>query len=145
MNTCDADTPPGHIRISVGGLASHPWRMENENYHCRTHVVRIYALFTRLDLKSVALLTKRSNPRLKTIKPSTRNFLHSPIFENGPSAIQGEHATSPFSILREWEERGVTTPNVGYNLKAMARVPFHSHVYLSIYASKVSKAWYMKM
>ena len=29
------------------------WRMEDGNYHCRPHVVRIYALFTRSDLKSV--------------------------------------------------------------------------------------------
>jgi len=35
----------------------------------------------------------------------------SPFSENGPSAIQGESATSAFSILREWEESGVTTPN----------------------------------
>jgi hypothetical protein len=28
-----------------------------------------------------------------------RSFLHSPISENGPSTIQGERATSPFSIL----------------------------------------------
>jgi hypothetical protein len=34
-----------------------------------------------------------------------------PFSENGPSAIQGEGATSSFSDLREWEERGVTTPN----------------------------------
>ena len=31
--------------------------------------------------------------------------------ENGPSAIQGEGATSPFSELQEWEERSVTAPN----------------------------------
>ena len=47
----------------------------------------------------------------KIVKPSTRSFLHSPISENGPSDIQGERATSPFSILREWEKIGVTTPN----------------------------------
>jgi hypothetical protein len=45
---------------------------------------------------------------------------NSPFFTRGgeevrfsilrPSAIQGEGATSPFSDLREWEERGVTTP-----------------------------------
>ena len=35
-----------------------------------------------------------------------------PFSENGPSAIQGEGATLAFSDLREWEERGVTTPNV---------------------------------
>ena len=35
-----------------------------------------------------------------------------PLFENGPSAIQEEGATSTFSGLREWEERGVTTPIV---------------------------------
>jgi hypothetical protein len=34
-------------------VARGEWRMENENYHCRPHVVRIYALFTRSDLKSV--------------------------------------------------------------------------------------------
>ena len=36
-----------------------------------------------------------------------------PFSENGPSAIQGEGATSTFSDLREWEERGVTTPSIG--------------------------------
>jgi hypothetical protein len=60
------------------------------------------------------------------VKPSHKKFspfftrggeevffiLHSPISENGPSAIQGERAMSPFSILWEWEERGVTTPNI---------------------------------
>jgi hypothetical protein len=55
------------------------------------------------------------------VKPSLR-ILHSspveekklgfPFSENGPSAIQGEGATSPFSDLQEWEERGLTTPNV---------------------------------
>jgi hypothetical protein len=54
------------------------------------------------------------------VKPSPRN-LHSPpaeekklgfpFFEDGTSAIQGEGTMSPFSDLREWEERGVTTPN----------------------------------
>ena len=33
-----------------------------------------------------------------------------PFSENGPSAIQGEGATSAFSDFREWKERGVTTP-----------------------------------
>jgi hypothetical protein len=54
------------------------------------------------------------------VKPSLR-ILHSspaeekklgfPFSENEPSAILGEGATSPLSDLREWEERGVTTPN----------------------------------
>ena len=58
------------------------------------------------------------------MKPSSR-ILHSspveekklgfPFSENGPSAIQGEGATSTFSNLREWEERGVTTPDVQLN------------------------------
>ena len=43
----------------------------------------------------------------------TKKF-HSSFSENGPSAIQGEGVTSPFSILREWEERGVTTPSEKY-------------------------------
>ena len=33
------------------------------------------------------------------------------FLENGPSAIQVEGATATFSDLREWVERGVTTPN----------------------------------
>ena len=54
------------------------------------------------------------------MKPSLR-ILHSspveekldfPFSENGPSAIQVEGATASFSDLREWEERGVTTPKV---------------------------------
>ena len=55
------------------------------------------------------------------MKPSPK-FLHSspveekklgfPFSESGPSAIQGEGATSTFSDLRAWEERGVTIPNV---------------------------------
>jgi len=46
----------------------------------------------------------------KTFTQEVFSIFHSPFSENGPSAIQGECATSPFSILREWEERGVTTP-----------------------------------
>ena len=48
----------------------------------------------------------------KQVNLRTRSFLHSPSSENGSSAIQGERATSPFCILRDWEERGVTTPNI---------------------------------
>jgi hypothetical protein len=44
--------------------------------------------------------------------PAEEKKLGFPFSENGPSAIQGEFATSPFSDLREWEERGVTTPNI---------------------------------
>ena len=33
-----------------------------------------------------------------------------PFSENGPFSIHGEGATSPFSNLREREERDVTTP-----------------------------------
>ena len=59
---------PAAITLNTGsprtlGVVTPPWRMEN--YHCRPHVVRIYALFTHLDLKSVGLLTKRSDPRWK--------------------------------------------------------------------------------
>ena len=115
----------------------HPlWPVENgecELPFCRPHVVRIYALFTRLDFKSnwsssctfcsveEATLGEKQRP---VVKPSPRSFsilhsppmeeqkFHSPFSENEPSAVQGERATSPFSILREWEERGVTTLDV---------------------------------
>ena len=40
-----------------------------------------------------------------------------PFSENGPSAIQGEGSTSPFSDLREWEERGVTTPSESFGFQ----------------------------
>jgi hypothetical protein len=59
---------------------------------------------------------------MKPVVKSSPRILHSslaeeelgfPFSENGPSAIQGEGAMSPFSELREWEERSVTTPNRG--------------------------------
>jgi hypothetical protein len=46
----------------------------------------------------------------------------SPFSENGPSAIQGERATSPFFILQEWEESGVTTPNIEGVVETMFRM-----------------------
>ena len=52
------------------------------------------------------------SPRILHSSPVEEKKLGFPLFENGPSAIQGEGATSTFSGLREWEERGVTTPNV---------------------------------
>jgi hypothetical protein len=42
--------------------------------------------------------------------PKEEKKLGFPFSENGPSAVQGHVATSPFSDLGEWEERGVTTP-----------------------------------
>ena len=101
--------------------------MEIGNYHFRPHAVRIYALFTRLDFEVRFVIHHALFVVHKgfAVKPSPRSFahapfftrggeevlsiLHSPISENGPFAIQGERATSPFSILRHWEERGVTT------------------------------------
>jgi hypothetical protein len=47
-----------------------PWRMENGEWLCG-----------------------------ETFPQEVFFILHSPISENGPSAIQGERATSPFSIL----------------------------------------------
>jgi hypothetical protein len=52
----------------------------------------------------------KTSPRILHSSPAEEK-LRFPFSENGPSAIQGEGATSPFSDLREWEERGVTTPN----------------------------------
>ena len=43
------DTPLWHSRRMEKG----EWRMENDNYHFPPHVVRMYALFTCSDLKSV--------------------------------------------------------------------------------------------
>jgi hypothetical protein len=54
----------------------------------------------------------KPSPRILHSSPAEEKKLGFPFFENGPSAIQGKGATSPFSDLREWEERGVTTPIV---------------------------------
>jgi hypothetical protein len=70
------------------------WRMENGDMRVRNrrHVVK-------------------PSPRILHSSPAEEKKLGFPFSENGPSGIQGEGATSPFSDLREWEERGVTTPN----------------------------------
>ena len=44
------------------------------------------------------------------VKPSQKEVFS--ILHSSPSAFQGECATSPFSEDWEWEERGITTPNV---------------------------------
>ena len=53
-------------------------------------------------------------PRILHSSPAEEKKLGFPFSENGPFSIQGEGATSPFSNLREREERGVTTPSVTY-------------------------------
>jgi hypothetical protein len=55
----------------------------------------------------------KTSPRMAHSSPAEEKKLGFPFSENGPSAIQGEGATSPFSDLGEWEERGVTTPTGG--------------------------------
>jgi hypothetical protein len=57
----------------------------------------------------------KPSPRILHSSPVEAKKLGFPFSENEPSAIQGEGATSPFSDLREWEERGVTTPNIQPN------------------------------
>jgi hypothetical protein len=52
----------------------------------------------------------KTSPRMAHSSPPEEKKLGFPFSKNGPSAIQGEGATSPFSDLGEWEERGVTTP-----------------------------------
>jgi hypothetical protein len=52
-----------------------------------------------------------SSPRMAHSSPPEEKNLGFPFSENGPSAVQGHAATSPFSDLGEWEDRGVTTPN----------------------------------
>ena len=54
----------------------------------------------------------KPSPRILYPSPGEEKKLGFPFSENGPSPIQGEGATSTFSDHREWEERGVTTPNV---------------------------------
>ena len=54
----------------------------------------------------------KPSPRILHSSPVEEKKLGFPFSENGPSAIQGEGATVAFSDLREWEERGVTTPNM---------------------------------
>jgi hypothetical protein len=54
----------------------------------------------------------KTSPRMAHSSPLEEKKLGFPFSDNGPSAIQGEGATSPFSDLGEWEERGVTTPIV---------------------------------
>ena len=51
-----------------------------------------------------------SSPGMAHSSPPEEKNLGFPFSENGPYAIQGEGATSPFSDLGKWEERGVITP-----------------------------------
>ena len=50
-----------------------------------------------------------NSPRIPHSLSTEEKKLGFAFSENGPSAIQGEGATSPFSNLEEWEEGGVTT------------------------------------
>jgi hypothetical protein len=52
----------------------------------------------------------KTSPRMAHSSSPEEKKLGFPFSENGPSAIQGEGATTPFSDLGEWEEGGVTTP-----------------------------------
>ena len=53
------------------------------------------------------------SPRILHSSPAEEKKLGFPFSENGPSAIQGEAPTAPFSDLGEWQESVVTTPIVG--------------------------------
>jgi hypothetical protein len=50
------------------------------------------------------------SPRILHSSPAEEKKLGFPFSENGPSDIQGEVATAPFSDLGEWSESVVTTP-----------------------------------
>ena len=52
------------------------------------------------------------SPRILHSSPAEEKKLGLEFSENGPSSIQGEAATAPFSNLGEWEESAVTTPSV---------------------------------
>jgi hypothetical protein len=52
----------------------------------------------------------KTSPRMAHSSPPGEKKLGFPFSKNETSTIQGEGATSPFSDLGEWEERGVTTP-----------------------------------
>ena len=54
----------------------------------------------------------KPSPRILHPSPVEEKKLGFPFSENGPSAIQGDGPTSAFSVLQEWEEKGVTTPIV---------------------------------
>ena len=55
----------------------------------------------------------KPSPRIFHSSPAEEKKLGFPFSKNGHFAIHGEGATSPFSEVGEWEERGVTTPNIG--------------------------------
>ena len=57
-------------------------------------------------------LAVKTSPRILHSSPAEEKKLGFPFSENGPSDIQGEVATAPFSDLGEWSESVVTTPNV---------------------------------
>jgi hypothetical protein len=52
------------------------------------------------------------SPRILHSSPAEEKKLGFPFSENGPSDIQGEAATAPFSDLGEWSESAMTTPNI---------------------------------
>jgi hypothetical protein len=100
------------------------WRMENGEWRMTiTNEVLMRSGDHHRKSSMLPLQWWKKRPRVRNrrpaVKPSPRILHSSPteekklgfsFSENGPSAIQGEGATSPFSDLREWEERGVTTP-----------------------------------
>ena len=59
--------------------------------------------------------------RILHSSPVEEKKLGSPFSEDGPSAIQGEGVTLAFSDLREWDERGVTTPNLSKFVAKLCR------------------------
>ena len=98
-----------------------PWRMENVNYHfdhlfdvtlpvpATSSVRRQFYIVNQVRNRRLAV---EPSPRILHSSPVEEKKLDFPFSENGPSAIQEEGTTATFFNLREWEERGVTTPNV---------------------------------
>jgi hypothetical protein len=95
---------------------------------------------------------ERGEKRWEAVKTSRRmadssspeeKKLGFPFSENGPSSIQGEGATSPFSDLGEWEVRGVTTPSVVNLLACSVTLRWTlSYFCLSIYLFvRVERRW----
>jgi hypothetical protein len=104
-----------------------PWRMENEEWEiplpsaCGKNLrfIHTFGFEVRFLIHHALFVVwipgESKQPKVKNNKTFHKKFspfftrggeevffiLHSPISENGPSAIQGERATSPFSILRE--------------------------------------------
>jgi len=66
------------------------------------------------------------SPRILHSSPAEEKKLGFPFSENGPSDIQGEAATAPFSDLGEWWESVVTTPIIELlsNLKGLVNLRY---------------------